>query len=163
MTDTRKVVLVASGTSPDRAIALGSLLSRAADRTGWSERLEIRVGGVDGGAGRLSDAGRSALSGVGIEGAAAVCPDLARRPELLDGAAVVVCDRGEVADTLIDWDQAGEAEFVCMDDLDGRNDGGERRGPDGDDSDVAIADEVERYAGEIDEVLRRIVRTAPAA
>lgn len=168
MSESRKVVLIASGSSPDRAIALERLLASAADRTGWSDRLEIRLGGIDGGAGRLSDVGRSALGGVGLEADATVCPDLARRPELLEGAAVVVCDRGEVADALIDWDEAGEAEFVCMDDLEWRSgaEAAERRGAEADEKerlDLAIADEVERYVGEIDEVLRRIVRAAPAA
>lgn len=168
MSSTRKIVLVASGTSPDRAIALESLLVRAAGRSGWGERLEVRLGGIDGGAGRLSDAGRSALGSIGLVAAETVCPALERRPELLEGAAVVVCDRGEVADALIDWDEAGEAEFVCMDDLEARGGGGERDPGDGaerddEDPDVAIADEIERYAGEIDEVLRRIVRDAPVA
>jgi len=192
----RKVVLVASGSSPDRAIALERLLGAAADRSGWGERLEIRLGGINGGAGRISDAGLAALKGLGIDAAGAVCPDLDRRPSLLEGAAVVICDRGDVADTLVDWTEAGEAEFVCVNELGevALNELGEvavnelgksaaNRGPsspkrgkaavqskpkeeDLDDSDepddAAIEDEVHDFEDRIDEVLRRIVSTAPA-
>ena len=151
METTRKVVLVASGSSPDRAIALERLLGAAADRSGWGERLEIRLGGIEGGAGRISDAGLAALKSVGIEAAGSVCPDLGRRPILLEGAAVVVCDRGDVADALVDWDEAGEAQFVCMDEV-----AGTAAADDGH-QDVPIAEEVGEYQGRIEEVLRRVV------
>src|SRR5207253_6872883 len=72
----RKVILVASASSPDRAIALERLLAAAATRSGWGERLEIRVGGIDSGAGRLSDAGTAALRQLGIDAEGSVCPDL---------------------------------------------------------------------------------------
>ncbi|MFN2376743.1 MAG: hypothetical protein ABR538_09410 [Candidatus Binatia bacterium] len=155
MDDFRKVVLVASGSSADRAIALERLLSAAADRSGWSGRLEIRLGGVDGGAGRLSDAGHSALEEAGIDAAGVVCPDLGRRPNLLEGASIVVCDRGDVADVLVDWDEAGEAQFVCVDEIDPQ-----AAETDEDTADLPIADEVGVYQGKIDEVLRRIVSEA---
>lgn len=149
------MVLVASGSSADRAIALERLLGEAAGRSGWAERLEIRLGGVDGGAGRLSDSGQSALEEAGIDAAGAVCPDLGRRPNLLEGAAVVVCDRGDVADVLVDWDEAGEALFVCVDEID-------PQAPESDEDvvDLPIADEVGVYRAKIDEVLRRIVSEA---
>jgi hypothetical protein len=151
----RKVVLVASGSSPDRAIAIERLLAAAAERCGWSERLDIRLGGIDGGAGRLSDAGSAALRSIGIEAEGAVCPDLDRRPALLGDAAVVVCDRGDVADTLVDWDEAGEAEFVCVNEVDG----GADAKVDDDEDGAPIADEVRSYEGRIDEVLRRVTAT----
>jgi hypothetical protein len=152
MDGSRKVVLVASGTSPDRAIAIERLLAVAADRSGWSERLDIRLGGIDGGAGRLSDAGSAALRGIGIEAEGAVCPDLDRRPALLGDAAIVVCDRGDVADALVDWDEAGEARFVCVSDVDGAS------STDDEADDTPIADEVRRYESSIDEVLRRVIQ-----
>ncbi|MFN2425416.1 MAG: hypothetical protein ABR587_03100 [Candidatus Binatia bacterium] len=155
MTTIRKVVLVASGSSPDRAIALERLLGAAADRSGWGERLEIRLGGINGGAGRISDEGLAALHAVGIDAAGAVCPDLDRRPALLEGAAVVICDRGDVADALVDWREAGEAEFVCVDEV------GDVPPPHREEreeqDDAAIADEVHDFEERIDEVLRRIV------
>lgn len=151
MTKARKVVLVTSRSSPDRAIALERLLAVAAGRSGWAERLEIRLGGVDGGAGRISDAGLAALKGIGIDAAGAVCPDLDRRPVLLEGAAVVVCDRGDVADVLVDWDQAGDAEFVCVDEVGGA------AGEEVDQLDAPIAEEVREFQTTIDEVLRRVV------
>jgi len=149
----RKVILVASGSSPDRAIALERLLSAAASRSGWSGRLDIRLGGIEGGAGRLSDAGSAALHAIGIDADGAVCPDLDRRPALLEGASFVVCDRGDVADVLIDWDEAGEAEFVCVDEV-----GGASAADGVDDSeDPPISEEVRDYEQRIDEVLRRVV------
>lgn len=150
MTAARKVVLVTSGSSPDRAIALERLLGVAASRSGWAERMEIRLGGVDGGAGRISDAGLAALREVGIDAAGAVCPDLDRRPVLLEGADVVVCDRGDVADVLVDWDQAGDAEFVCVDEI---GDALEEPEP----VEASILEEVRDYQGVIEEVLRRVV------
>ncbi len=150
-----KVVLVASGSSPDRAIAIERLLTAAADRSGWSERLEIRVGGIDGGAGRISDAGLAALHGVGIEAEGAVCPDLDRRPGLLESASFVVCDRGDVADILVDWDEAGEAEFVVVEEV------GASRDEDDEEEDAPIGEEVREYEGRIDEVLRRVVAAGP--
>jgi hypothetical protein len=152
----RKVVLVASGSSADRAIVLEKLLSAEAGRTGWSDRLEIRLGGIEQGAGRLSDAGLSALQEIGIDASGAVCPDLDRRPALLEGASVVVCDRGDVADALVDWAEAGEAEFVCVSEIDPAD----APPPDGEDEpeDAAIADELAGYKGKIEEVLRLVVR-----
>ena len=150
----RKVILVASGSSPDRAIALERLLSAAAARSGWGERLEIRVGGIEGGAGRLSDAGSAALRALGIDADGTICPDLDRRPQLLEHAAIVVCDRGDVADALVDWDEAGEAQFVCVSDLDDS--------PHDDDDERPIADEVRAYESRIDEVLRRSISAGTA-
>ena len=152
MEATRKVVLVTSGSSPDRAIALERLLGAAADRSGWAARLEIRLGGIDGGAGRISDAGLAALKGIGIDATGAVCPDLGRRPGLLEGAAVVICDRGDVADALVDWNEAGAAEFVCVNEIDAP-------APESDEphGDASIADEVHDLEDRIDEVLRRVV------
>lgn len=159
MTTTRKIVLVTSSSSPDRAIALERLLGAAADRSGWSERLEVRLGGIDGGAGRISDAGLAALRERGHDAAGAVCPDLGRRPGLLEGAAVVVCDRGNVADTLVDWPEAGEAEFVCVNEV---GDVPYAEQPDDDEQDdIAIADEVQLFEDRIDEVLRRVVSAQP--
>jgi hypothetical protein len=153
----RKVVLVTSGSSADRAIALERLLTAEADRTGWSDRLEIRLGGIDHGAGRLSDEGLAALKSVGIDASGAVCPDLDRRPALLEGASVVVCDRGDIADVLVDWDEAGEAEFVCVSEVDPA---AAEADDDGDESEaVAIADELAGYEGKIEEVLRLVVRS----
>lgn len=151
METSRKIILVASGSSPDRAIALERLLGVAAGRSGWAERLEIRVGGVDGGAGHLSDAGLSALKAVGIDATGAQCPDLDRRRSLLEGADYVVCDRGDVADVLVDWDEAGEAEFVVVNEVDGA------ATDDDDAEDAPIGDDVHDYEGKIDEVLRRVV------
>lgn len=149
----RKVILVASATSADRAIAIERLLASAAARSGWGARLDIRVGGIDGGAGHVSDAGLAALRAVGIDAQGGLCPDLQRRPELVEGAEIVVCDRGAAADALIDWDEAAEAEFVVVSEIDGRP-----AGEDGDDeSDVPIAEEVRDYADRIDEVLRRTI------
>lgn len=153
MENTRKVVLVASGSSPDRAIAIEKLLSSAAARSGWAERLEVRLGGLDGGAGHVSDAGLAALKSFGIDAQGALCPDLARRRELVEGASIVVCDRGDVADILIDWDEASEAEFVVLSEL-----GGEARAEDDEEEDdVPIGEEVHSYVEHIDEVLRRLV------
>jgi hypothetical protein len=152
----RKVVLVVSGSSADRAIVLEKLLAAEAGRTGWSDRLEIRLGGVEHGAGRLSDAGVAALKEIGIDASGAVCPDLGRRPTLLEGASVVVCDRGDVADVLVDWDEAGEAEFVCVSEI-----APVAAAPADDDDetqDAAIADELAGYEGKIEEVLRLVVR-----
>ena len=148
----RKAIVVTSGTSPDRAIAIEQLLVAAAARAGWSERLEIRLGGIEGGAGRISDAGTAALRSAGIDAAAHVCPDLARRPELFDGAELIVCDRGDVADALVDWDETSEAEFLCVDEITGAAD------DDGDDA--PIGEDVRLYVASIDEVLRRIVADA---
>ena len=142
------MILVASASSPDRAIALERLLAAAATRSGWGERLEIRVGGIDSGAGRLSDAGTAALRQLGIDAEGSICPDLDRRPQLLANAAIVVCDRGDVADVLIDWDEAGDATFVCMSELDGSDSAEDA---------PAIGDEVRGYESHIDEVLRRSV------
>lgn len=154
MNDTaKKVVLVASGSSPDCAIALERLLSSAASASGWSERLDLRVGGIDGGAGHASDAGIAALKAVGLDARGAQCPDLERRRDLVEDVALVVCDRGDVADILIDWDEASEAEFIVVDEIDdvpGDEDGEEER-------DVPILEEVRGYAECIDEVLRRVV------
>jgi hypothetical protein len=154
MTSARKVVLVASGSSPDRAIAVERLLAAAAARSGWADRVEIRLGGIDGGAGRISDAGRAALASVGIDAEGAVCPDLERRLELLDGASLIVCDRGDVADVLVDWKEAGEAEFVCVDEVSGAT------GADEEAAETPIAGEVRSYEQAIDEVLRRVVAAA---
>jgi hypothetical protein len=147
----RKIILVASGSSPDRAIALERLLAAAAGRSGWAERLELRVGGIDGGAGHLSDAGLSALQGVGIDASGAQCPDLDRRRSLLEGAAFVICDRGDVADVLVDWDEAGEAEFVVVSEVNGPP------ASEDEDEDAPIGDDVRDFEGKIDEVLRRVV------
>lgn len=152
-----RIVLVASGSSPDRALALAGLLASEAAATGWSDRLDLRVGGIDAGAGHASDAGRDAMREMGIDVADVHCPDLERRGELLEGAAVVVCDRGDVADVLVDWDEAGEATFVCVDEILGVADDDESR------EDVAIAEEVRAYQGVIDEVLRRVVADAASA
>jgi hypothetical protein len=155
----RKVVLVASGSSADRAIVLERLLAQQASRTGWSERLEIRLGGLDHGAGRLSDEGIAALRQIGIDASGAVCPDLGRRPVLLEGAAVVVCDRGDIADVLVDWDEAGEAEFVCVSEINPVA----IESKDGDEAeDAAIADELGGYEEKIEEVLRIVVRGGPS-
>lgn len=149
----RKAVLVASGSSPDRAIALERLLSSAAARSGWAERLDIRVGGLHAGAGHVSDAGLAALKAVGIDAGGALCADLERRRDLVAGAAIVVCDRGDVADTLIDWDEASEAEFVVMSEM-GATSGAE---DDDEERDVPIGEEVHVYDERMDEVLRRLV------
>lgn len=151
----KKVVLVASGSSPDRAIALEKLLSSAAARSGWSSRLDIRVGGLDGGAGHSSDAGVAAMKAVGLDGRGAHCPDLERRRDLVDGLAIAVCDRGDVADLLIDWDEASEAEFIVMEELDG--DGAAGHDEDDEGRDLPIGEEVRGYEERIDEVLRRVV------
>ena len=148
------MILVASGSSPDRAIALERLLSAAAARSGWGDRLDIRVGGIEGGAGRLSDAGTAALRALGIDAEGSVCPDLDRRPQLLEDAAIVVCDRGDVADVLVDWDEAGAAQFVCVSDLD------DTAREDEDADERPIGDEVRDYEGRIDEVLRRTISTS---
>jgi hypothetical protein len=161
MANDRKVVLVTSGSSADRAIVLERLLAAEAGRTGWSQRLEIRLGGIDHGAGRLSDAGAAALQEIGIDATGAVCPDLDRRPALLEGASIVVCDRGDVADVLVDWDEAGEAEFVCVSEIDPAAVDGE----DGEIAaeDAAIADELAGYSGKIEEVLRLVVKSREPA
>jgi hypothetical protein len=159
--DGRKVVLIASGTSADRAIVLARLLGALADRSGWSDRLEIRLGGIDHGAGRLSDAGVAALKDAGVEATGDVCPDLDRRPELLEGTSVVVCDRGDIADTLVDWDQAGEAEFVCVSEIEPV--AADAGSDDESDGDAAIADELALYEDKIEEVLRLVVRAAQPA
>ncbi len=156
MNDGRKVVLVASGSSADRAIVLGRLLAAEAGRTGWSDRLEIRLGGIEHGAGRLSDEGSAALKEVGIDASGAVCPDLGRRPQLLEGVSFVVCDRGDVADALVDWKEAGEAEFVCVSEIEPV--AAEPKDGDEEDEDTAIADELAGYEGKIEEVLRLVVR-----
>lgn len=159
MSNARKVVLVASGSSADRAIVLERLLVAEAGRTGWADRLEIRLGGIDNGAGRLSDEGFAALKSVGIDAAGEVCPDLGRRPELLEGAAIVVCDRGDVADALVDWDEAGEAEFVCVSEIGAPDGPADRQAKEAEDAeDAAIADELADYQGKIEEVLRLAVR-----
>ena len=155
MNVTRKVILVASATSPDRAIALERLLGAAAARAGWGERLEIRVGGIESGAGRLSDAGTAALKALGIDAEGSVCPDLDRRPQLLENAAIVVCDRGDVADVLVDWDEAGSATFFCVSELADADDNG-------DEDALPIGDEVRGYESRIDEVLRRTVSSSAA-
>lgn len=151
----KKVLLVASGSSPDRAIAIERLLSSAAASSGWSERLDIRLGGIDGGAGHASDAGIAAMKAVGVDARGVQCPDLERRRDLVEDVALVICDRGDVADVIIDWDEASEAEFIVLDELDGDA----RQGVDEDDEprDVPIGDEVRAYADRIDEVLRRVV------
>jgi hypothetical protein len=149
-------VLVTSRSSADRAIALARLLGSAAERSGWSERLDIRLGGIEQGAGRLSDAGIVALEEANLDGAEAVCPDLERRPELLEGADFVVCDRSDVADVLVDWDEAGEAEFVCVSEI--SQPPAESVDDDDEEDDASIADEVAVYADKIDEVLRQVVR-----
>jgi hypothetical protein len=152
----KRIVLVASGSSPDRAIALERLLAAAAARSGWSERLEIRLGGVGAGAGRISDTGLAALQLHGVDGSGAVCPDLERRRALLEGASFVVCDRGDVADLLVDWDEAGEAAFVVVAEL---------ARPDADDEDgddPPIAEDLRHYERVIEEVLRQIVAGTPA-
>ncbi|HXC50871.1 MAG TPA: hypothetical protein VN634_08310 [Candidatus Limnocylindrales bacterium] len=156
MDTTRKVILVASASSPDRAIALERLLGAAAARSGWGERLEIRVGGIESGAGRLSDAGTAALKALGIDAEGSICPDLDRRPQLLENAAIVVCDRGDVADVLVDWDEAGEATFVCVSELADSDDGSD------DEDALPIGDEVRGYESRIDEVLRRTVADSAA-
>lgn len=147
----RKVVLVASATSPDRAIAMERLLSSAAARSGWGERLEIRVGGIEDGAGRPGEAVLAALAAAGIDAHGCDCPDLRRRPDLLDGVEIVVCDLGGAADTLIDWDAAAEAVFVVMDEIGARPDDDEEERED------PIGVDFGAYAANIDEVLRRVV------
>lgn len=151
-TTRKKIVFVASGSCPDRAIALERLLRSAADRLGWGERLEIRLGGIDGGAGRISDAGLTALKLAGVDAAGAVCPDLERRRELLQEACVVVCDRGDIADALVDWKEAGEAQFLCVSEI-----GGGEHDDHGDYPDLPISEDVREYLGAIDEVLRRVI------
>lgn len=152
METSRQIILVASGSSPDRAIALERLLTAAAERSGWGSRLEIRLGGLRGGAGRISDAGLAALQNSGIDATGAVCPDLGRRRNLLDGAAFVVCDRGDVADVLVDWPEAGEAHFVCVNEL-----GDQAEEHEKDDDDEPIAGDLHHYESMIDEVLRRVL------
>lgn len=151
------VVLVLSGSCPDRAIAIEQMLLAAAGRSGWGDRLEVRLAGLGAGAGRLSAAGIAALHTVGIDAADAVCPDLSRRPDLMAGVEVVVCDRGKAADTLLDREEAGEAEFVCLDDL-------HDPAPNEDDDDEpSISDDVREFDGVMDEVLRRVIAKSAAA
>lgn len=157
MATERTIVLVLSGSCPDRAIAIETMLAAAAARSGWGDRLEIRLGGVDAGAGRLSAAGLAALQKIGVDARGAVCPDLSRRPELLTDVAVIVCDRGKAADTLLDREDAGQAEFVCLDDL---------HDPDpneDEDDDPSIADDVREFQEVMDEVLRRVIARSTAA
>lgn len=151
----RRKVLVASRTSADRVIVLERLLAEAAARAGWGERLELRRGGLGEGAGRVSDAGMAALRGYGIDAAGLAVADLARRPALLDGVEVVVCDRGDIADTLVDWDEAGAAVFVCVDEIDG---GAERRRAAAAALDEPpIGEDATEFEAKIDEILRRLV------
>ncbi|HYB98442.1 MAG TPA: hypothetical protein VEC57_04835 [Candidatus Limnocylindrales bacterium] len=155
MSATRKIVLVAGAVSPDRTIALERLLRREADNTGWSDRLEIRLGGIGAGAGHVSDAGEAALRAHGIDAAGAACPDLERRRDLFDGATMIVTDSGQAADTLVDWDETADADFVSLDELGG---GG------GEDAETApgqapIAQDVDEIARLVTEVLRRVVAT----
>lgn len=147
----RKVVLVASATSPDRAIAIERLLASAAACSGWGERLEIRVGGIEDGVGRPGKAVLAALGAAGIDAQGCDCPDLRHRPDLLDGAEIVVCDLGGAADTLIDWDAAAEAVFVVMDEI------GARPVDDEDAREAPVGVDLGAYAANIDEVLRRVV------
>ncbi len=157
METNRRVVLVTSGSSPDRAIALERLLTGVADRAGWGPRLEIRLAGLDGGAGRITDAGLAALKAHGIDAEGAVCPDLERRPELLEHCHTVVCDHGDIADVLVDWDEAGDAEFVCVDEL---GDAPPAEDEDEHRDDPPIGDDVRDYQERIEEVLRLIIAQA---
>jgi hypothetical protein len=150
MTVSRTIVLVAGGRSADRSIALERLLRDEASRQGWEPRLEIRLGGIGLGSGKISDAGHAALEAHGIEAAGAVCPDLERRRELFEGAEIIVCDCGEAADALIDWTETEEAEFVCVDDL-------RAEAADEDESETPIGQDVDTFAALAPEVLRRIV------
>jgi len=152
VTAKRKIVLVAGALSADRTIALERLLVREAENSGWSERLDIRLGGIGGGAGHVSDAGAAALQAVGIEAADAICPDLERRRELFDGVETIVCDSGHAADALVDWDESGGADFLTLDELTGHGDDGE-----GEPVDAPIARDVEEFAALAPEVLRRLI------
>lgn len=148
-------MLVAGGISPDRTIALEILLRDATDRHGWGDRITFRTGGLGPGAGRISDAGMAALRARGIDATGKFCPDLERRPELLGGCDFVVCDCAEVADALVDWDEAASAQFVCLDDLIARDDereAGRKLSP---------AEDVAEIEQVVPEVLRRIVARPP--
>ena len=60
---------------------------------------------------------------------------------------------------LVDWNEAGEAEFVCVSELDPA---APERTDDGDEvEDAAIADELAGYEVKIEEVLRLVVRESP--
>ena len=148
-------ILVAGGISPDRTIALEILLREAAERHGWSDRLTFRIGGLGPAAGRITDAGLAALRGRGIEAAGKFCPDLERRTDLLERCDFIVCDCAEVADALVDWDQAASAQFVCLDDL-AATDAEEDRPK------LSLAEDVAEIEELVPEVLRRIVARAPA-
>ncbi len=147
---------MAGGRSPDRTIVLETLLREAADRHGWSDRVAIRFGGLGSAAGRISDAGVAALRAHGVDASGVVCPDLERRSDLFENADFIVCDCAEVADVLVDWDEAATARFVCLDDLiEGQDDGEPGR-------ELAIAEDLTEIAKLVPEVLRRLVARAPA-
>lgn len=151
-------VLVASGRSADRARSIACLLLDAAERSGWAERLDLRVGGFDAGAGLAGEASRRALAAVGImaTGTHGVA-DLAGHPGLFDGVACIVCDSADTADNLLDWDEAGTAQFVVLDEVEGRE-----GSPDDEDApDPSLAEQVAADASCIDEVLRRVVTCPP--
>jgi hypothetical protein len=148
-----KIILVAGARSADRTIALERVLRREAENTGWSERLQIRLGGIGSGAGHISDAGLSALRGAGLDATDAVCPDLERRRELFDDVHTIVCDSGRAADVLVDWDESTGAEFLTLDELTGADDDeGE-----GEPVDAPIARDVEQFLALAPELLRRLI------
>jgi len=148
-------VLVAGGRSPDRTIALALLLREAAGRHGWSDSMTIRCGGLGAAAGRVSDAGVAALRGRGVDAVREVCPDLERRSDLLGNCDWIVCDCAEVADALVDWEQAAGARCLCLDDLAANRDDHEP------DREVPIAHDVAAVDALVPEVLRRLIARAP--
>lgn len=156
MQSSRSTVLVAGGRSPDRTIALEILLREAADRHGWSDRVAIRFGGLHAAAGRISDAGVAALRAHGVDASGVVCPDLERRSDLFENCDFIVCDCAEVADALVDWDEAATARFVCLDDLVESQDEAEPG------RELPIGEDLAEIEKLVPEVLRRLVARAPA-
>ena len=153
-------VLVASGRSADRARSIACLLLDAAQRSGWAERLDVRVGGFDAGAGLAGEASRRALAAVGITAAGTHgVADLAEHAALFDGVACIVCDTADTADDLLDWDEAGQAQFVVLDEVEGRE-----ASPDDEDALApSLAEQVAADASCIEEVLRRVVTYPPSS
>ncbi len=131
------------------------MLREAAERHGWSDRLKIRCGGLGHAAGRISDAGVAALRAHGIDASGTVCPDLGRRPDLFEDCDLIVCDCAEVADTLVDWDEAAAARFLCLDDLAADQDDGEP------DRESPISEDVAEIERLVPEVLRRLIARPP--
>lgn len=110
----KKTVLVACGTRPEIGAAVELVIRDCAARHGWSERLELRLGGLGLGAGAVDLSPYPTVAASDCGEPFEECADLDNTPELFEGVSIVVADCESVAAELVTIPNLGRARILRL-------------------------------------------------